>query len=261
MSKSPPTTRSPLSSLLSIAAPLIGAVGVLWGIVALGRLAQDHVADNNQIDFRGIEVAPPPKMTREDFLGEVQYLARLAGEPVPDRLEPSDDLVKKLFGAFARHPWVAVVQKIERLPDDKVRIRLGFRTPVLAIDHNGWKQSVDEHGIRMPDAASTDDLPVLRHLKGPRGPAGTLWGDDRVTATARTAAYLHDSQEKLALTEIVWDAEEMVLTTKSGGKIVWGHAPGDETANEASAESKRKCLMERATIPEKLDVRKCGEER
>ncbi len=180
-------------------------------------------------------------MSREEFLGEVQYMASL-----PDRLDPSDDLVKKLLAAFIRHPWVEEVSAIKLLPEQRVRVQLRFRRPVLAVVHNGMKRAVDEKGIRLPDKAPTAGLPVLRLVEPPlvKVPLeGTIWGDDRVTAAAKTVAFLQEGTNKPVVTEIEGSAEKLVLTTPSGTKLEWGHAPGSEVAGEKSAQEKREELL------------------
>ncbi len=170
---------APLSWLLPILVPLTAVVGVLFGVIVLGRLAREHLGEKGKVDFAAIECAAPLGLSRAEFLGEVQYLAGL-----PDRLEPSDDLVKKLFAAFVRHPWVAEVQGIKISPEQQVRIRLRFRTPVLAVEQSGTKRAVDETGFRLPEAAPTEGLPVLHQS----GAAGTAWDDDEVKAAARRAS-------------------------------------------------------------------------
>jgi hypothetical protein len=183
-----PQRRSPLVVMLLVAAPLVGAGGIVFGVIWLGWLAKQHLGPKNEIAFADIECPAPPdtKMGREEFLGEVQYLAGL-----PDRLPSSDDLVKKLFGAFVRHPWVAEVKKIELLPERRCRVELRFRTPVLAVEQQGTKRAVDGNGIRLPDNAPTEGLKVL-HLPGPPEVQipreGTVWDDGRVTAAAHSAA-------------------------------------------------------------------------
>src|SRR5205085_1645284 len=63
------------------------------------------------------------------FLGEVQYLGGL-----PERLALlDDDLPGRLAEAFARHPWVEKVERVEVVPPGRVRARLTYRTPVLAV--------------------------------------------------------------------------------------------------------------------------------
>jgi hypothetical protein len=187
----PPPRCSPLTLLLLIAAPLVGTGGIVFGVVWLGWLAKQHLSGKDQIVFADIECPAPPdtKMGREDFLSEVQYLAGL-----PDRLPVSDDLLKKLSSAFVRHPWVAEVKKIELLPERRCRVELRFRTPVLVVEQQGTKRAVDGNGIRLPDNAPTEGLPVLK-LPGPPEVQipreGTVWVDDRVTAAAESAAREH----------------------------------------------------------------------
>jgi hypothetical protein len=62
-------------------------------------------------------------MERADFLTEVQYLGSL-----PDRVELLEDgLAEKLGRAFARHPRVETVGRVEVLSDRRIRVRLTFR--------------------------------------------------------------------------------------------------------------------------------------
>jgi hypothetical protein len=253
MSKPSPGGRSLTSWLLSVTAPLVAVAGVLLGVIVLGKLARDHLPEKSRIEFAAIECEPPPGMTREDFLDEVRYHAAL-----PALLELSDDLIdKKLPAAFARHSWVEAVEYVRRLPENRVTVKLRFRTPVVAVTMDGRRRAVDKNGILLTAKAPTDGLPVLRAGQfQPHKGEGTVWGDRRVVAAARTAAFLHDGREKLALTEIAVRGDELVLTTASGAKIDWGHAPGDETAKENPAERKREKLLARDTMSGEIDLRR-----
>jgi hypothetical protein len=171
-------------------APVLGVAVILALVLALGRATRDQLRDRDRytIAFNEIECSPPAGQKREDFLGEVQYLA-----DAPDRLRLlDDDLPARLAEAFARHPWVAKVERVEIVPPRQVRVRLTYRTPVLAVFVAGQKRAVDGQGVLLPLTAVTQGLPVFRGAPAaPAGPAGTPWGDAAVEAAARAAARSH----------------------------------------------------------------------
>ncbi len=166
---------------------LLGAGLVLFALVALGRFARDRLSESERYTIRFDEIEclpPPPGQDRAAFLGEVQYLAEL---PEQIRLL-DDDLVRRLAGAFLRHPWVERVERVSRGPR-QVRVWLTYRAPVLAVPADGQLRAVDGHGILLPPGADVTGLPVFKgKARPPAGAAGALWGDAAVEAAARAAA-------------------------------------------------------------------------
>jgi hypothetical protein len=182
---SPPRPASPYVQkpiLLLILLPLLGVIG----LILLGRQLHDKLRgdDRYRIRLAEVECTPPPGMERGDFLAEVQYYSGL-----PDQLPFLDtDLTTRLAGAFAKDPWVEKVERVEIAPPRLVRVRLLYRTPVLAVPYAGQTRAVDRNGVLLPASAPTDNLPVYRGTpKPPSGPAGTAWGDEAVEAAARDA--------------------------------------------------------------------------
>ena len=201
------------SLVQALGPPLIAAL-LLAGLIALGRSARDALRqqDRYAVAFADIDCEPPPGEERAAFLGEVQYLAGL-----PERLAVlDDDLPGRLAEAFARHPWVEKVERVEVVPPGRVRARLTYRAPVLAVcvienevreSHsrpsgiiNGrfWMLAVDRDGVRLPASASTDGLPEFLGKVPPPGPTGAAWGNKDVEMAARTAAYLGAYRDRLA---------------------------------------------------------------
>jgi hypothetical protein len=164
---------------------LLLAVGtVLAGVILLGWLAREDLSDRDRytIAFTDIECVPPPGQTRAEFLDEVQYLGRL-----PARLRLLEEsLVGQLRECFARHPWVESVAAVEVAPPRHVRVKLVYRTPVLAVPLAEGTRAVDVHGILLPRGAPTQGLPLFTgYAAPPAGPVGTRWGDAAVEAAAR----------------------------------------------------------------------------
>jgi hypothetical protein len=181
-----PAPARPWPWLVPLLAPVLAAGLVVLGLIAAGRAARKHLRDADRFTtaFTDIDCVPPPGQGRQDFLSEVRYLAGL-----PDRLTLLDeDLPARLADAFARHPWVEKVARVERVPPRQVRVRLTYRTPVLAVPQSGQLRAVDRFGILLPATAAVQGLPVFPgDAPAPAGPAGTPWGDAAVEQAARAA--------------------------------------------------------------------------
>jgi hypothetical protein len=166
--------------------PLFGVAIVLAGLIKIGRWTRSNLqtVDRYQLPFNAIDCETPPGQDRQEFLAEVQFLAKL-----PDRLPILEQgLHERLADAFARHPWVERVDGV-RLESQRVEVLLRFRVPVLAVRTDGHLRAVDAHGILLPAAANTLGLPVFSGTASPPvGPAGTPWGDERVVTAARATA-------------------------------------------------------------------------
>lgn len=179
----PPPVRS-RRWLLPMLAPVLAAGLLLAGLIVLGRAALDRVRHDDRYTaaFADIDCEPPGGMTRADFLGEVQYLSEQ-----PGRLRLLDEgLASRLADAFARHPWVERVERVELAPPRLVRVQLRYRRPVLAVPHAGQLRTVDRHGVLLPAKAPTEGLPIFPgKASPPKGPAGTAWGDAAVEEAAR----------------------------------------------------------------------------
>jgi hypothetical protein len=222
--------------------PLAAAGLLLLGVVALGKAARGWLRDEDRFTaaFADIDCPSPPGTGRADFLAEVQYLARF-----PDRLPVLDDeLPRRLAEGFGRHPWVERVEEVKASPPDRVRVRLLFRTPVLAVPRADGVRVVDGRGTLLPSSAPSEGLPVLRgKVAPPQGGAGTAWGDDAVEAAAAVARLLHPHQDRLMLDAYEKRDEGLVLRSREA-RVLWGSAPGAEAADEAPADEKLRRLLE-----------------
>jgi hypothetical protein len=251
----------------------------LLAVVAVGKLTRDAVSDWDRytFDFADIDCSPPPAQERPSFLAEVQYLAGM-----PNRLSVLDeDLAAHIADAFARHPWVERVERVIVQPTTRrVQAQLCFRIPILEVrlvssafqkgdsppplkgtvpflrpasdsdpsspSNNSEEASwvVDRYGFVLPRIHSGENLPLFLTQVGPPGGAGKRWGDEMVQATARTASYLRPHQHMLKLTRFRAANGELVLSTASGTRVLWGHAPNEEPASEAPAARKLERLLD-----------------
>jgi hypothetical protein len=236
------------------AALVLAGLAVLLGWVLLGRHAADDLrsSDRHAFSFADTECDPPGPLSRADFLSEVQYLADL-----PDRLSPLEDgLAARLATAFAAHPWVESVERVELLPG-RARVRLAYRTAVLLVPHAvGAKQAtapeqrpVDGRGVLLPRAAAVPGLPEFAgEASAPAGGAGQPWGDPRVEAAARTAAALYPHRDRLKIDTIT--VRGGVVELRAGdARVRWGRPPGQEYEGELNVAAKVTQLVEILTSP------------
>ena len=105
--------------------PLLVAALLLAGVITLGEVARDALRQQDRyvVAFADIDCEPPPGQERTAFLNEVQYVGEL-----PERLQLlDDDLAVRLARAFARHPRVEKVLRVEIVPPRQVRVLLVYR--------------------------------------------------------------------------------------------------------------------------------------
>jgi hypothetical protein len=237
-------------------APLAGAGLLLLALIGVGRAARAslHHRPSYRVAFADLDCTPPEGMSRTAFLDEVRSLTRQA-----DALAVLDnDLTARLHRAFLVHPWVESVRRVDIEPrrsgKTAVRLDLAYRRPVLAVgtsrdqavEGGNGKWMVDRYGVLLPTSKIPAHLPILiGAVPPPSGPAGSRWGDARVAVAAKTVAFLQSHLGRLHLdnsqVEVI-DGE--IIFRRPGVRIVWGHAPGQEKADEASAKVKLRRLLE-----------------
>jgi hypothetical protein len=255
--------RGLLQALVAVAAGLL----LLAGVLALGGWARQRLRQEEarSVPLDDLDVQPPDGLSRGEFLAEVRSLASL-----PDRLPLLDpDLPGMLARAFAGHPEVEGVGRVEVLPGRRVRALVTYRRAALAVSlppgctpegggvlvetRSGVGQSarvlcraVDRSGILLPARATRGGVPVLStEVDPPAGPAGTAWGDARVQAAAAVAGLLapHLARLGLADTTVDFEGANLVLSRPSL-RLLWGRPPGEEFPGEAPAGLKVGRLLE-----------------
>ncbi len=236
-----------------VVAGLIGGGLLLLGMAGVGKLTKDEMRERERhsLPFSAIECTPPPGLERTDFLDQVQYLSDR-----PDRISLLDEhLAADLADAFAQHPWVEKVERVEVTRPGQVKVRLVYRTPVLAVPLGEEVRAVDGSGIVLPPGAPTQDLPVFRGKAAkPIGPSGSVWGDPTIELAARLAAFLVPHRARLHVAALHAQSDTtFVLATSAGARVRWGHAPGAETDTEPSASRKLERLLHHCDAHGDLD--------
>lgn len=226
--------------------PVLCGLTLLLAVIAGGRAARAslHNRADYSLSFADIDCRPPQGMTRANFLSEVRSLAR---QPAALHLL-DEDLTARLHRVFLAHPWVESVRRVALNPAASgVRIEVEYRQAVLAVPSTdgGWRM-VDRRGVLLPKTTMQPHLPVLiTEVTAPAGPPGSCWGDARVTAAAKTAAFLQPHLVALHLEDSQIEVMEgEIVLRRPDVRIVWGHAPGQEKDDEAPPQVKLRRLLD-----------------
>jgi hypothetical protein len=224
-----------------------GAIG-LWRKFG-GEIESQH-SEKFLVARDGLQVTPQPTWIPADVCSEVYQDAGWE-QKRPSILEP--DLTVRVAQAFEQHTWVAKVTRVTKHHPARVVVELQYRRPVamVEVDYQGKSGllPVDNLGVLLPPedfkAEAALKFPrITVDYNGPEGSVGTPWGDARVAGGAAIAGLLIDEWENLGLYRVVAlaraggtssDAPQYELHTRSGSRVLWGHAPEAETSGEASA--------------------------
>ncbi len=228
----------------------------------------DHLLDPGQI-----EITPPPDWIHSDICAEVLRDPTLDG-----RLSILDDgLAERIARAFARHPWVAKVVRVEPLYPSAVRVELEYRRPVCMVEVPGGLLPVDANAVLLPEGdfspVEKTRYPLLTGVaQMPIEPPGSRWPDAKIIGGAEIAAAIGPAWETMRLHQIVPLASDPAaaavgggasrrngivggdssrrsasfrsaepffeLVTGSGTQILWGYAPGAGAIGELPAAEK-----------------------
>jgi hypothetical protein len=237
-----PRNRGLVATLL-VAVAAIGAFIYSWhrwGAVATG--SPDYVVTPELID-----ISPQPAWIHGSIKADV---VRTAGVK---RLDLRDaKLLEHLASAFALHPWVAKVVRIEKQFPARVHVQLKYRQPVAVVEIAPQGQHgllfIDEESVLLPSDdfgpdQAKDYLRIAGEAETTPSVYGTRWGSDRIAGAARVAVAFGKRWKPLELYRIVAAQTrdgrlEYELRTQKGARIIWGGMPGNETQAEPSAEQK-----------------------
>jgi len=212
-----------------------------WG--NRGLLSEDYLLTDKKT-----EITPLPDWIHTDICAQVFRDASLD----PPLAITEDDLVQRIRSAFALHPWVAKVERVQKFHPARVKVDLVYRRPVCMVEIADELTPVDAEGVVLPrEDFSTPEASRYPRLVGidtaPLGVAGARWGDDRVLGGAEIAAALADQWDKLGLKSIVAakpagiglrETPTFALLTRGGSRIAWGRAPSGDAPGEIPPKDK-----------------------
>lgn len=222
---------------------VIGVVGLLgWGAQAAWRKTAPIVAARERylVPADRITLTEPPAWIVADVREQV---VRSAG--LDRRLSILDPhFPETVKNAFALHPWIKAVNRVEKRIPAGVYLDVAYRKPVAVIESPAGDTRVllpvDDGGVHLP----AEDVPLIRRQYLPRitgivgqPPVGQRWEDGRVSGAVEIAARLGDVWEVLHLQEITPSTRTEVspsgsqeyfvyeLVARGGTRIQWGPAP------------------------------------
>lgn len=200
-----------------------------------------------------INVTPPPVWIHTDVKAEVVKSGSLSSLPLRD-----PQLADKVSRAFAAHSWVASVKQVSKHYPARIEVELEYRRPVAMVEVT-WQGEpklyfIDAASVLLPSEDFEKEVEqkaphYLRIFAGDISPTGrafgTPWGSERIAGAALLADALQDRWQKLGLYKVLVSVTEdpnarpmYVLATRSGTRVMWGHAPGSETKGEQTAREK-----------------------
>ncbi len=182
-----PQHRGPILAAVVVGAALAGFLYAWqrWGEPGLNPADYTVTLDR-------LIVTPQPAWIHADVKAEV---IRSAGAAQLNLRDPK--LVEELATAFALHPWVAKVIRVQKHYPAQVEVELEYRRPVAAVEVASQNEAgllfIDAHGVLLPSAdfAQGQAKDFLRIAAGNETPAsvyGTPWGSERIAGAARVAA-------------------------------------------------------------------------
>jgi hypothetical protein len=257
-----PQNRGPvLAGLIGVAA----VVGLMfawsrWGVPATTGPEYTVTADK-------IELAPQPEWIHADVKAEVVRASSLSKLALRD-----PRLVEQVAQAFALHPWIAKVTRVEKRFPARLIVAVEYRRPAAAVElsRDGKRELlfVDGEGVLLPSldfaaGQAADYLRIGGIASTPASVYGAPWGDEAVAGAARIAAAWGDRFKQAGLYRIL-PAEAASgeityeLRTPGDTRIVWGPAPGRESSAEPAPEQKIAALL--AFIADKGPLDRAGGE-
>lgn len=233
----------------------LAAVAVLAAAVAAGWAAWSRFGDGTRAhpDVVLLPEAVRLKGVAEWVKGDMKVEA-LRNASLDQGL-PLDDpeLQRRLARAFDIHPWVRRVVSVELMHPAAAVVEVECREPVAMVAWQDGLLAVDAEAVVLPSAdfsaAAATRYPRVTGIESsPQGTEGFPWGDAVVEEAAAVAAALGPDWAALRLVEIrpvrernlrMWE-----LVAADGSRILFGAAPGRETAAEPPAAAKLARLKE-----------------
>jgi hypothetical protein len=268
-----------LGGLLALA--VTGFLGYLGTHSLRSAVTWLHHQPEYQIRFLDIQLREQPpawfRGGKEAFLGQVRENAK------ESEILPVMELERaRIELDFKQFPWVDAVLRVE-YPPQGIIVHLAYKKPVAIIPFPpGEVVLLDCQGHVLPiDDVDTEKLGPLIRITG-RGLAALIrpqsghrvWTSSApgaegerlqrsVLAAARLAGFLHDpvrasdtrSLPALRVLAIyTTDPRGLFLQTAESNMILWGEAPGEETAGRPEAQEKWEILKKWAKTTQKRSL-------
>jgi hypothetical protein len=250
------STKSSDSSTASTGVLPAWAPAALWGM-ALGGIAAGLVVWVPRLVQRTAD-APLPSPVRVVLRDEPRWL------PKDERAAIERSVVKSIAAnpfdrdglvaardAVVRSGWMTSVAQVRRSDVDEVIVEGTWAVPFALVCDADGEHLVDARGRLLPRSYPAGKGPRLLRIKGVDAPRptefGGTWRSDEVASALAMAATVVDRPWRWQIAGVDmsgWSEDGLIrLQSDRGCTIVWGRAPGKETAAEVPAMQKIAALQ------------------
>ena len=242
-----------------------GACAVVAASVFAGWAIWSRVGDSTRthadavLNPEAVEVVGIAPWVKCDLKTEALRNASLdGGLPLGD-----PELARRLARAFGMHPWVRLVTKVSLDHPAAARVEVECREPVAMVGVKGGLLAVDADAVVLPSgdftAESAAEYPRISGVEtSPQGPEGSSWGDPVVEEAAAVAVAVGPEWKPLGLVECRPEGRQGMrrweLVGPGSRTILFGSAPGRETAGEPPAAAKIARLRRLASAADAADA-------
>lgn len=254
------------------------ATALAFGLLFGGRAAWSRYSDELTAHRRltlgadNLLASPQPPWIKSNVVDSALRIGALEGRSLLD-----GDLVSQVRDAFAVQAWVADVVEVRKTPTG-VFTTLDYRRPVamVEIEFQGESkfQPIDGTAVLLP-GNEFSKLETWNYLKiAVLQPAmhglidGRVWPDPRIESAARIAAAWEDRWADCGVYRIQLVPPPLDAPTRNERpvfelhllnrdkilcrRVLWGHAPGEESAGEAPAAAKIEAMLAASRQPDWL---------
>jgi len=202
--------------------------------------------------------APLPAPIRVVLRGEPSWL------PKDERMAIERGIIKSLASSpfdrdgliaaqdvAARCGWYSDVQQVHRSNVDEVVVDGRWAIPCALVCDSAGEHLIDTHGRLLPRTYPVGRGPKLLRITGVTMPRpttlGATWTGDEISAALSMAALISECawRSQIAAIDLSSWAKDGTLnvTSDKNCQIIWGRAPGKETASEVPAMQKLAALQ------------------
>jgi hypothetical protein len=229
------------------------AVGVLVGAPRLqAKLAEQSAAAPVQITFEWPTTGPDATWVPPDVQRDLITSAQRALDHNPDPFSP--DGLRRIAEAAAGSGWFDQIDAVRREDNNTIRVRAAWRTPAAVVRSGGRDVLVSRKGEVLPLTFEEGGSTLKAILGAQLNPikvngalvSGAVWPGDDVRAgldlLATIAPRPWSSQVEAVDVADFASKKQLVLVTKTSGRVVWGGAVDDAVPGQVSTVAKLKRL-------------------
>jgi len=180
-----------------------------------------------------------PRITLLNVPEGLEETLKAVVDPVSQGSWADPALCERIATALSESGWVDKVQLVRRHGDGRVDVECAYRTPVALVQIGANYYAIDAHGVRLPGTYGYHpSLVMVQGVAERAPPAGALWNGGDVAAAVTIIELLHDEPFYDQVSGVLvgnyggrMNREEshvQLATAPSGGRIMWGSAPGQE---------------------------------